>query len=120
MLGLTLTLRYIIVNDDIVCLILSACWLMPNPQPVQSELFKQRRLQRVTTDNSCIPAGTPLAEKILGVRLPVAVDAAIRKMGKEKAAWLREVICQAALDQDIVEEIGEEEEGKRKKERERG
>lgn len=78
---------------------------MPNPNPTQSDLFKEKRLQRVVTDDSCIPPNTPLADKALGVRVPVAVDDAIRQMGKQKAAWLREVICKAAIDEGLVEVI---------------
>lgn len=78
---------------------------MPNFNPTQSDQFKEKRIQRVVTDDSCIPPDTPLAEKALGVRVPVTVDDAIRQMGKQKAAWLREVICKAALEQGLIEAI---------------
>lgn len=78
---------------------------MPNPHPVQNDLFKQKRWQRVMAEDSCVPPDTPLAHKALGVRLPVGVDAAIRAMGKQKAAWIRETLCQAALEQNLVDKI---------------
>lgn len=82
-----------------------SCVKMPNPNPVQSDEMKRKRFQRVIADNSCIPTGTPLASKAIGVKLPAGVDQAIRSLGKEKAAWLREVICMAALNDDLVDEI---------------
>jgi hypothetical protein len=81
------------------------CLEMPNPNPVQSDEMKRKRFQRAVVDSSCIPPGTPLASKALGVRLPSGVDQAIRSLGKEKAAWLREVICKAALDDGLVDKI---------------
>lgn len=78
---------------------------MPNPNPTQSEEFCRKRLQRVTLENSIIPEGTELAEKTIGIRLPVKVDKAIRTLDKQKAAWLREVICLAALDENLVDTI---------------
>lgn len=39
----------------------------------------------------------PLADKALSVRLPVSIDAVIRKLPSEqRAAWLRRVLCEAA------------------------
>ena len=78
---------------------------MPNPQPVQSDQFLKKRFQRVTKANSCIPSDVPLATKVISVKLPVSVDRAVRNLDKQKAAWLREVISQAALDQGLVEII---------------
>jgi hypothetical protein len=78
---------------------------MPNPNPVQSDQMKRKRFQRVVAEDSCIPPETPLASKALGVKLPAGVDQAIRSLGKEKAAWLREVICKAALDDGLVDKI---------------
>ncbi|MGC1308058.1 MAG: hypothetical protein WA885_12590 [Phormidesmis sp.] len=78
---------------------------MPNPNPVQSDDFRNKRLQRAVLEDSCIPEGTPLAEKTIGIRLPINVDLAIRSLGKQKAAWLREVICKAALEKELVDEI---------------
>ncbi len=84
----------------------SRSWLeMPNPNPVQSDELKRKRFQRVIADDSCIPPGIPLASKAIGVKLPAGVDQAIRSLGKEKAAWLREVICMAALDDGLVDKI---------------
>ena len=78
---------------------------MPNPNPTQSEAMKQQRYQRTTLEESCVPPETPLAKRVISVKLPVNIDAAIREMGKEKGAWLREVICLAALEQKIVDDI---------------
>ena len=78
---------------------------MPNPTPVQSALFKQKRFQRTVEKNSCVPADIPLAQKAIAVKLPTEVDRAIRGLGKQKAAWLREVICQAAIQEGLVDEL---------------
>ncbi|MEM9149150.1 MAG: hypothetical protein AAGB19_01675 [Cyanobacteria bacterium P01_F01_bin.3] len=78
---------------------------MPNPSPVQSEMFKQKRFQRTVEKASCVPADIPLAQKAIAVKLPTEVDQALRALGTQKAAWLREVICQAALDDGLVEEL---------------
>ncbi|MEO1621750.1 MAG: hypothetical protein AAFU53_12060 [Cyanobacteria bacterium J06632_3] len=78
---------------------------MPNPTPVQSELFKQKRFQRVVDEGSCVPADTPLAQKAIAVKLPAKVDEAIRELGEQKAAWLREVICQAAIQEGLVNKL---------------
>ena len=78
---------------------------MPNPKPVQSTLFKQKRFQRTVDLDSCIPANTPLAQKAIAVKLPAEVDHAVRKLGTQKAAWLREVICQAAIQKGLVDEL---------------
>jgi hypothetical protein len=52
----------------------------------------------------------PLAEKALSVRLPVSVDAIIRKLPSEKrAAWLRRVLSEAALRELMVENNLEDE-----------
>ncbi|MEM6451791.1 MAG: hypothetical protein AAF703_15915 [Cyanobacteria bacterium P01_D01_bin.105] len=37
--------------------------------------------------------------------VPAKVDEAIRELGEQKAAWLREVICQAALQRGLVDEL---------------
>ena len=79
--------------------------LMPNPKPIQSDAFKQKQYQRTVVENSCIPPDTPLAHKTIGIKLPVGVDQVIRSMGKQKGAWLREVICKAALEQGLVDVI---------------
>lgn len=78
---------------------------MPNPNPTQSQEFLEKRFQRVVDEDSCVPQGVTLASKVISVKLPIGVDAAIRNMGKQKAAWIREVICLAALEQGLVDEI---------------
>ena len=67
----------------------SCALTMPNPTPVQSELFKQKRFQRTVDVHSSIPADVPLAQKAIAVKLPEKVDEAIRELGKQKAAWPR-------------------------------
>ena len=78
---------------------------MPNPHPVQSDLFKQKQFRRALDPVSCLPADMPLAQKAIAVKLPEKVDEALRELGKQKAAWLREVICQAALQEGLVDSL---------------
>jgi hypothetical protein len=60
-----------------------------NPNPVCPPGFKRKQFKRMdgTTD--------PLAEKILAVRVPIAIDTMVRAL-PNKAAWLRRVITEAA------------------------
>jgi len=45
----------------------------------------------------------PLADKALSVRLPVSIDAVIRKLpSEERAAWLRRVLCEAVQRELMV------------------
>ena len=78
---------------------------MSNPSPIQSDLFKQKRFQRTVDASSCVPADVPLAQKAIAVKLPEKVDEAVRELGTQKAAWLREVICQAAMQEGLVDEL---------------
>ncbi len=78
---------------------------MPNPNPVQSQLLKQRRFQRAVVQESCVPTDVALAGRAISVKLPAEVDQAIRSLGKQKAAWLREVICSAALQDGLIEKL---------------
>ena len=78
---------------------------MPNPHPTQSEEFITKRFQRQQVDNSCVPADTVLADHAISVRLPAGVDRAVRALGKQKAAWLREAICQVALETGLIDEV---------------
>ncbi|MEM9091751.1 MAG: hypothetical protein AAGC93_23800 [Cyanobacteria bacterium P01_F01_bin.53] len=78
---------------------------MPNANPVQSELFKQKRFRRALEQDSCLPVDVPLAQKAIAVKLPTDVDQVIRELGPQKAAWLREVICQAALNEGLIDEL---------------
>ena len=78
---------------------------MPNPAPVQSALFKQKQFRRALVPTSCVPADVPLAPKAIAVKLPDEVDKALRGLGKQKAAWLREVICKAALHEGLVDKL---------------
>lgn len=64
-----------------------------NPSPVQTEEFKAKQFKPVGE----IPGNYPLAKKVTGVRLPTDVHDAIRALPeKERASWLRRVICDAA------------------------
>ena len=78
---------------------------MPNPNPKQSQTFLKKRFQRQQIEESCIPASAVLAEKTISTRYPASVDKAIRAMGKKKAAWIREVVSKAALEQGLIDEI---------------
>ena len=78
---------------------------MPNPNPVQSKLLKQKRFQQAIVHHSCVPADAALADRAISVKLPAEVDRVIRELGKQKAAWLREVICQAALQEGLVDKL---------------
>ncbi len=78
---------------------------MANPNPTQSALLKQRRFQRAVVQESCVPEDATLAGKAISVKLPAEVDQAIRGLGKQKAAWLREVICVAALQEGFVDKL---------------
>lgn len=61
-----------------------------NPNPVQTDEFKKKRFQ---------PYGTvdqPLSNRVLGVRLPLDVDAILFAMPpKERVAWVRKIITDA-------------------------
>jgi hypothetical protein len=62
---------------------------MPNPSPVQTEDFKRHWYQ---------PQGNiegELSKKAIAVKLPLAVDKAVRSY-PNMAAWLRRVITEAA------------------------
>lgn len=66
---------------------------MGNPNPVQTEEFKEKRFKA----RGEIPGNQPLARRVMGVRLPVDIDAAIRALpDEERVPWLRRVICDAA------------------------
>lgn len=93
------------IIEGVACLLALFVFAMPNPNPVQSDLLKQRRFQRVVVSHSCVPVDAALASRAISVKLPVEVDRAIRKLDEQKAAWLREVICQAALQKGLVNEL---------------
>jgi hypothetical protein len=61
-----------------------------NPDPVITPEFIAQ--QRKRADNTT----EPLADKQVQVRLPITVDTAISKLGREKTPWLRRVITEAA------------------------
>lgn len=66
---------------------------MGNPNPVQTEEFKARRFKA----QGEIPSDQPLSKKVIGVRLPIDIEAAIRCLPEEeRVPWLRRVICEAA------------------------
>lgn len=78
---------------------------MANPNPTQSALLKQKRFQRAVVQGSSVPEDATLAGKAISVKLPAEVDQAIRGLGQQKAAWLREVICVAALKEGLVDKL---------------
>jgi hypothetical protein len=46
----------------------------------------------------------PLSSKVRGIRLPLDVDSFLEKMSSsERSAWLRNVICTAAREQNASE-----------------
>ena len=76
---------------------------MPNPNPVQSEKFVQQQFEHPPD----LPAEVKLAATPRCVRLPESVDAAYLAIPKkERAAWLRQAICKAAIDQGLIDSIG--------------
>lgn len=67
---------------------------MPNPHPTQSQEFKSKRFQPLA------PVNEPLAKKVLGVRLPESVMAAIEALPQaERVRWLRETLVNAAREE---------------------
>lgn len=87
------------------CSLALSVYAMGNPKPVQSDLLKEKRFQRVVVHHSCVPEDVALASRAISVKLPTEVDGAVRGLGKQKAAWLREVICRAALKEGLVDEL---------------
>jgi hypothetical protein len=61
-----------------------------NPHPIITPEFEAAKIKR--SDDTT----EPLATRQTQVRLPISVDATIAKLGKNKAAWLRRVITEAA------------------------
>jgi hypothetical protein len=61
-----------------------------NPNPVITPEFLASQIKRSDSTTE------PLASKQAQVRLPLSVDAAISALGKQKTAWLRRVITEAA------------------------
>ena len=73
---------------------------MPNPNPTQSAKFVRKRFNAPD-----IPEGETLAAKVHGIRLPPNVNDAVEKLGKNKTPWLRQAICDIALQQGLVKSI---------------
>ncbi|MBD1871822.1 hypothetical protein H6F95_31865 [Cyanobacteria bacterium FACHB-471] len=44
----------------------------------------------------------PLASKATQVRLPISVSKAVEELGKQKTAWLRRVISEAAQREGLL------------------
>lgn len=66
---------------------------MGNPRPVQTEEFKAKQFKAYGE----IPSSQPLSKKTTGVRLPIDIEAAIRRLPEnERIPWIRKVICDAA------------------------
>lgn len=71
---------------------------MPNPNPVQTKEFKAKQFKAVGE----IPGNQPLAKKVMGIKLPIDVDTAIRALPEEeRVPWLRRVISEAAYNELI-------------------
>ncbi|WP_088895007.1 hypothetical protein [Leptolyngbya ohadii] len=63
-----------------------------NKNPVQTKEFKEKQFQAYGEVGE-----VPLSKKVTGVKLPEDIDAVIRSMpDKERVAWLRRVIVDAA------------------------
>lgn len=74
---------------------------MPNSNPTQSDEFVQHQFQPPAD----IPDGVKLAKQPLTIKVPIGIDQAVRDLGGEKAAWLRKVICEAAIRDGLVDKI---------------
>jgi hypothetical protein len=66
---------------------------MANPNPKTEQLTPFQR------DN---PNDEPLADKQIQVRLPVSLDAAVRKLGRRKSQWLRKAIARQAQEDEMI------------------
>lgn len=69
---------------------------MSNPRPKQTEIFKQKRFQRLDLDDE------DLAARVRGVRLPESVDRLVERAFSTtalRAAWLRSAIREAAIQE---------------------
>ena len=75
---------------------------MPNPNPVQSRKFLEKRFQPAKD----LPDSVPLAKSPRCVKLPKVVDSLIQGMPKkERSIWIRQAICKAALEQGLIDKI---------------
>lgn len=62
---------------------------MPNPNPTQGPEFAEQQYR--SKDGAIELSKSPLC-----VKLPIAVDGAIRALGDDRAVWMRRVLCEAA------------------------
>jgi hypothetical protein len=70
---------------------------MPNPNPVQSDLFKQKRFNSIDTVDQ------PLAKKAIGVKLPIDQHEVLERMTpQDKAALLREIIKEGLEKRNLI------------------
>ncbi|MBD2775767.1 hypothetical protein [Iningainema tapete] len=65
---------------------------MSNPNPVQTQAFKDRQYQGYTEDW----LNEPLAKQVTGVKLPQSIYEALRSLSaEERVKYLRRVISEA-------------------------
>jgi hypothetical protein len=62
---------------------------MANPQPNQGPAFTEQQYK--AKDGAIELSKSPLC-----VKLPIAVDEAIRALGDDRTVWMRRVLCEAA------------------------
>ena len=74
---------------------------MANSNHTRSRQFIQQQFLPAAD----LPNDVKLAKQPLTVKVPIGIDQAIRNLGDQKAAWLRKAICQAALEDGLVDEI---------------
>ena len=66
---------------------------MANPTPVQSQEFKSSQFKA----HGEILSDQPLSKKVIGIRLPLDIEAAIKTLPEEeRVAWVRNAITKAA------------------------
>ena len=69
---------------------------MANPSPVQSKDFVASQFRA----QGEILSDQPLSKKVIGIRLPLDIEAAIKTLPEEeRAAWVRNAITKAAREE---------------------
>ena len=71
---------------------------MANPTPVQSQEFKANQFR----SQGEILSDQPLSKKVIGIRLSLDIEAAIKTLPEEeRVAWIRNAITKAARKEII-------------------
>ena len=72
---------------------------MSNPNPIQTQTFKDQQYQGYIEDW----LNEPLAKQVTGVKLPQSIHEALRLLGaEERVKYLRRVICEA-VKRDLID-----------------